>query len=113
MYTPKSNPIRLIKPSDPPTQTVSSNHPLHGDDVLAGGNGAVVDRGLVGAREHAVAGEVLVEVRVDLGSTGGGAPVAHQVADDGEEGDDVDAGLEHLPVADVADLGRRGAAGLE
>jgi hypothetical protein len=33
-----------------------------------------------------------------------GAPVAHQVADDGEEGDNVDAGAHELVVGDVADL---------
>jgi hypothetical protein len=48
---------------------------------------------------------VLVQPGEDLGRAGGVPPVAHQVADDGEERDDGYAGLEELGVCDVADLG--------
>lgn len=65
---------------------------------------AILDGGAVAPREHAVGRVVLVQPGEHLGGAGGVAPVAHQVADDVEEGDDVDAGLLELCVCDVADL---------
>jgi hypothetical protein len=47
---------------------------------------------------------VLVQPGVDLGRAGRVPPVAHQVADDGEERDDGYAGLDELGVCYVADL---------
>jgi hypothetical protein len=48
--------------------------------------------------------KVTIYPREELGGAGGVAPVAHQVAHDGEEGDDVDARAGQLVVGDVADL---------
>ncbi len=70
-------------------------------------------RGAVGARDHAVGGHVAVEPGEQGRGAGRVAPVAHQVAHDGEHGDDVDAGAQELVVGDVADFLGRGAAGFE
>ncbi len=81
--------------------------------ILAREDDAVIVGGAVGARDHAVGGHVAVEPGEELGGAGGVAPVAHEVADDGEQRDDVDAGAQHLVVGDVADLFGRRAAGFE
>lgn len=63
------------------------------------------------ASQVSVGGHVPVEPGQELQGARGVPPVAHQVADDGEEADDVDSGLLHLRVCQVADQDRRGARG--
>ena len=77
---------------------------LAGQQILAGRDHAARDGGAVRACDHAVGGHVAVQPGEHLLEARGRAPVAHQVADDGEEGDDVYAGAEELVVGDVADL---------
>ena len=80
--------------------------------ALTGLQGAVDLGGTVAASKVSVKGHVPVEPGDELQGAGAGPPVAHQVAGDGEEADDVDAGLLHLGVCHVADQGRGGARGL-
>lgn len=65
------------------------------------------------ASKVSVHGHVAVKVRKDLSGAGGSAPVAHEVADDAEEGDELHAGLLHARVGGVADEGGAGAGGFD
>lgn len=62
--------------------------------------------------EHAVDGHVLVEDGEELGSTGGVAPIAHELADNGEVGDNLDTGGAHAVVGLVTDQLGGGARSL-
>lgn len=53
--------------------------------------------------KHSVDRHVAVKVRQDLGGTGGVPPVPHEVANDGEERDELDAGTFHAGVCRIAD----------
>ena len=67
----------------------------------------------MGARNIAIGGIVLVQPWVQLQSARSGTPVAHEIERDAEERDDLDAGVHHALVGDVADQLRRGARGLD
>jgi hypothetical protein len=61
--------------------------------------------------KHAIHGKVAVQVRQNLLSTRSRTPIAHQVADNREQADQLDARLLHAGVGRVADQlrGRAGA----
>lgn len=82
------------------------------EGVLTGQDGAVGDSGGVGAGKEAPDGVVDVQPGDELLGTGGVAPVAHEVADNGEQADNLDTGVGHAVVGDVADESRVGARGL-
>ena len=56
-------------------------------------------------------GIILRQPGDDRVSAGGSSPIPHQVADDGEEADELDAGACHPVVGDVPDEFRCGARG--
>lgn len=85
---------------------------LRGQFILAGDDGAVANRVGVAAGNVAIGGQVLVQPGEELDSTRDVAPVAHQVAHDGEERHHVDSGVHHPLVADVSDQGCGRARGL-
>lgn len=76
-------------------------------------DGTVLDSRDVAAGQVAVGGHVPVEPGEELDGAGGLAPVAHEVADDAEERDHLDAGALHAAVGDVADQGGGGPRGLD
>ena len=80
---------------------------------LTGDDGAVLNSGSVVASDHTVDREVLVKERKNLLSTGGVAPVTHEIADNGEERDELDTSLLHARVGSVTDELRVGAGGLD
>lgn len=67
----------------------------------------------MGSRDHAIGRIILAQPGQQLGGARGGPPVAHQVADDGEQRDDVDDGARHAVVGDVPDQRRRRAGSLD
>jgi len=66
----------------------------------------------VAASQHTVGGKVLVKVGEELLSTGGVAPVAHEVAGDAEHANELDASLLHARVGSIADKTRVGTGSL-
>lgn len=74
---------------------------------------AVVHGSSVAASNVAVGRHVAVEPGQDLSGTGAGTPVAHQIADDGEQRHELHAGLLHAGVGSVADKSGGGAGSLD
>lgn len=82
----------------------STNLPSHLDQLgLARDDSAVLDGRSVGTSNVSVDRQVPVKVRKDLLGTRDIPPVAHQIADDGEHADELDACLLHAGVGRVAD----------
>jgi hypothetical protein len=78
--------------------------PLIGQGCRSLGDGAVADGSGMGTRHHSIDGEVLVEPRVELDGTRHVAPVSHEIANDGEQRNNVHTRPDHLVVRDVANL---------
>ena len=83
---------------------IPRNSSSHLDQLsLTRDDGAVLDGRSLGTSNVSVDRQVLVKVRKDLLGTRDIPPVAHQIADDGEHADELDACLLHAGVGRVAD----------
>lgn len=91
-------------PHHPPHLPQPSRIQLLRQNLLTRNDLPALDRRPVPARYHAVGRHVAVQPGQEFSGSGRVAPVAHEVADDGEEGDYVYAGAEELVVGYVADL---------
>lgn len=81
-----------------------------GQRTLSRDDRATLDRRAMSPRDEPIGRVIPVQPRQHLGSARGAAPVAHEVADDGEQRDDADAGGRHAVIGDVPDQ-RGGGAG--
>ena len=86
---------------------------LVGDLLLAGVQSTIRYRAGMSPSDDAVDGEEPVDERQHLGRARSVSPITHEVAEDGEHRDDVDASTGHTVVSIVADELRGGSRGLD
>lgn len=87
---------------------------LPGDQAsLTRNDSAVLNSRSVAPGKHAVNRQVLVEVGQDLASTGSRAPIAHKIANNGEQADKLDTSSLHAGVGGVADELSSGAGAFD